>query len=60
MTEHNAPDISVRPVRMAKSRAEKAKFIEIAPGKHIEASVSMRKLENVSCACARWPAQTTA
>lgn len=45
MTEHNAPDISVRPVRMAKSRAEKAKFIEIAPGKHIEASVSMRKLE---------------
>ena len=45
MTEHNAPDIPVRPVRMAKSRAEKAKFIEIAPGKHIEASVSMRKLE---------------
>lgn len=45
MPEHNAPDIPVRPVRMAKSRAEKAKFIEIAPGKHIEASVSMRKLE---------------
>ena len=35
MTEHTAPDISVRPVRMAKSRAEKATFIEIAPGKHI-------------------------
>ena len=45
MTEHNASDIPVRPVRMTKSRAEKAKFIEIAPGKHIEASVSMRKLE---------------
>lgn len=45
MTEHNASDIPARPVRMTKSRAEKAKFIEIAPGKHIEASVSMRKLE---------------
>lgn len=37
--------IPMHPVRMAKSRAEKAKYIEIAPGRHVQASVSMRKLE---------------
>ena len=39
MTEYNAPDIPVRPVRMAKSRAEKAKFIEIAPGIDLQTQV---------------------
>lgn len=45
MTDITPDAVPVRPVRMPKSRADKAKYIEIAPGRHIEASVSMRKLE---------------
>lgn len=45
MTDQTLADLPAHPVRMPKSRADKAKYIEIAPGKHIEASVSMRKLE---------------
>lgn len=45
MTDQTLADLSAHPVRMPKSRADKAKYIEIAPAKHIEASVSMRKLE---------------
>ena len=36
---------TIEPARMAKSREQAVKFIEVAPGCHIPASVSMRKLE---------------
>ena len=37
--------IPIEPARMRKSGQDNKKFVEIAPGKHIPASLSVRKLE---------------